>query len=107
MSQNKSQNYFERKAEIRVSLIVSLFALSLLGSHGAWASDDDEVFQSSGRSAAAAAELEKSKRRAYVGARDEQRLEVQASLPQPTRNADGSSIILDAADEPVTTTASD
>jgi len=89
--------------------LVSFFclAMSFINPSVTWATDDDEVFYSSGRSAAVAAELEKSRRRAYVGARDEQRLEIQASLPQPTRKADGSTVILDESDEPVNTPATD
>lgn len=81
--------------------------LALVLGDFARANDDDEVFQASGRAAPGAGAADKAKRRNYVGARDEGRLEIQASLPQPTRNADGSSVILDEADEPVTAPASD
>lgn len=71
------------------------------------ASDDDDAFQASGRASSAAVATDKTNRHNFVGARDEGRLEIQASLSQPTRNADGSSVILDEADEPVTAPATD
>ncbi len=66
-----------------------LFAvLGMVASPGfAWAQDDDdEIFQSLNRTS-----VEKARQRLYVGARDEQNLEVQPSLPQPSRSPDGTS----------------
>lgn len=73
-----------------------------LAAAGVQAADDDEMFQSNRPTSAL-----KAPSRSYLGARDEGRIEVQASLPQPTRNADGTSTIMDEADEPVTAPASD
>lgn len=79
-----------------------IFALGVSAGSMTHAADDDEMFQNS-RPASAF----KAKSRSYLGARDEGRLEVQASLPQPTRNADGTSTVMDEHDEPVTAPASD
>lgn len=85
-----------KQAFVLAAVLICTFAGAF-----AIAADDDEMFQNN-RPAAF-----KTKSRSYLGARDEGRLEVQASLPQPTRNPDGSSMVMDEADEPVTAPASD
>jgi hypothetical protein len=78
------------KAKRIVCLWVFFFLSALSGvsvPDTVWAQDDDdEVFQSLNRTS-----VEKARQRLYVGARDEQNLEVQPSLPQPSRSPDGTS----------------
>ena len=72
----------------------------------AWGSadDDEEFFQTFSRGPA-----NLSQKRAYPGARDEQPIEIQASLAQPARSPDGSAAPStdDGEDLPNTAPASD
>lgn len=87
---------------MKAGLVLAALALTLSAAQVSATEEDDEMFQS-GRPAPTL----KSKTRSYPGARDEQRLEVQVSLPQPTRNPDGTMTPHDDGDEPVTAPASD
>lgn len=52
--------------------------------------EDDDMFQNAKRASAGT-----TRAKAYIGARDEQGLDVQASLPQPPRNPDGTATVPD------------
>lgn len=71
-----------------IFLIFGLF----WGVPGAQGATDDDFFEQNH-----AALTQGSRSGAYLGARDEQSLEVQTSLPQPSRSLDGTNLI--AADD--------
>ena len=68
---------------MRFGLIFMSFLLVILAT-SAQAMNDDDFFENGLK-----AKSEKAKERSYPGARDEQTLEIQASLPQPPRATEG------------------
>jgi hypothetical protein len=83
---------------ILLTALLSLSAFSLI----ARADEDDDFMEVSHRT------QDTSRKRAYAGSRDEQGLEIQAALPQPTRSQDGSAVLTDdGADLPTQAPASD
>lgn len=89
--------WMKRNQLIPFNLLALCAIIFLLFSTVAWAAldDDDEMFQNVRRSS-----VGKSRGSAYLGARDEQSLEVQPSLAQPSRNPDGTSIVQEDDDGP-------
>jgi hypothetical protein len=85
----------------RILLLASL--ICVCGSF-ARAEDDDDFMEVAHR-----ASQDTALRRSYPGARDEQNLEIQAALPQPTRSPDGTTVLKDddGADLPTTAPSSD
>jgi hypothetical protein len=77
----------------------SVIGLALVAAHAVFAGEDDDLFQNHQSNLT----VDKSRQHNYVGSRDEQRLEVQVALPQPSRNPDGTSVMVEDADEPATT----
>jgi hypothetical protein len=66
------------------AFLAALFLCSLLVANSTWAQqDDDEPV------AKAPANVDRARRKMYLGGRDEQDLKVQPTLPQPSRYPDG------------------
>lgn len=91
-----------------LSVLVSVLVSVMLGVTVGWtvahaAGDEDDFQEPSHRVANEAA-----RRKSYPGARDEQSLEVQAVLPQPSRSPDGgSTMAIEGVELPETPPASD
>jgi hypothetical protein len=81
---------------MRVEFVILTFIFGLgcgITNH-ALAAEEDDFFENGLR-----AKTEKTKERAFPGARDEQSLEVQTSLSQPLRTTDGVSLVAPVDDE--------
>jgi hypothetical protein len=85
-----------------LAVMLVVLVLASLNSSRAFAGtvgdDDEDMFQSARRASAG-----KTRGRVYPGARDEQGLEVQVSLPQPSRNPDGTASVPEDDDDPQVT----
>ena len=88
-------SHIERTSVALVALLLVFICSTALAAVGG--DDDEDMFQTAHRASAG-----KTRGRAYLGARDEQGLEVQVSLAQPSRNPDGTAAVPDEDDEPRT-----